>query len=502
MAPLSRDEFFDTTLQPQASVPIQEDGPSSVHKYPTTPGCYVRMPSGCPNHPSQKTHWKHDAYAEERHRARERYGKCKDRRTSWNQWCGTDDVKMLFIGGDEAAESEEGPNAAWEWQNQQQKDAPRQNQQQKAPSTPSKGQSPGRDGADGEGPDEDVGSPLGVRPKTPAEPGCYVWLPDGCTRQKTFRAQFHWKRDSWGEANMNTGAVSWECSRRKDTYNHWCGTDNAVVAFVPMKAPPMPKEPGCYHWHPSGCVKSRTAQTTWRRDTAGEERFGALASRDACEVRRKAAFDSWCGSTDTVMAFVTKSGASKSGDSDPVGPTESPRFAPPMPHGDRRRANEDKRPVRQEDARQPLASGMPEDPEDMFESRESTTPGYRPAPRQATGGTSGPRDGADEDEEEAPVSPEDFNGDAQGPEAAQGARPRGRSPEDDALSPEDDDALSPEDDDAVSPEDFPGTAPGSRSRERPKESGAPPAPMSSDAGDDEDEILPPEELGGRSYESA
>ncbi|CAK0807208.1 unnamed protein product, partial [Prorocentrum cordatum] len=56
------------------------DGPSSVHKYPTTPGCYVRMPSGCPNHPSQKTHWKHDVYAEERHRARERYGKCKDRR--------------------------------------------------------------------------------------------------------------------------------------------------------------------------------------------------------------------------------------------------------------------------------------------------------------------------------------------------------------------------------------------------------------------------------------
>jgi len=497
MAPLSRDEFFETTPQPQGFVPIQEaidpeDGPSSVHKYPTTPGCYVRMPSGCPNHPSQKTHWKHDVYAEERHRARERYGKCKDRRSQWNQWCGADDIKMLFIGGDEAAESEEGPNAAWEWQQAVQKPS----QQQKAPprASPSKEQGPGRDGADGEGPDEDVGSPLGVRPKTPAEPGCYVWLPDGCTRQKTFRAQFHWKRDAWGEANMNTGAVSWECSRRKDTYNHWCGTDNAVVVFVPMKPPPMPREPGCYHWHPSGCVKSRTAQTTWRRDVAGEERFGALTSRDACEVRRKAAFDSWCGTADTVMAFVTKNGAtmSRSGDGDLAGPAEAPRGGP-VAHGDRHRANEDKKPGRQEDARQPLVSGMPEDPEDMFESLESTTPGYRPAPRQhVTGGTSEPKDGTDEDEED-PVSPEDFGGGAAAPPnspagAAPGARPRGGSAE--------------EDDDAVSPEDFPDGARASKSFEPPKEPSGPPVPMSSDTGDEDDEILPPEELGGRSYESA
>ncbi|CAK0807778.1 unnamed protein product, partial [Prorocentrum cordatum] len=58
---------------------------------------------------------------------------------------------------------------------------------------------------------------------------------------------------------------------------------------------------------------------------------------------------------------------------------------------------------------------MPEDPEDMFESLESTTPGYRPAPRQhVTGGTSEPKDGTDEDEED-PVSPEDFGGGAAAP---------------------------------------------------------------------------------------
>ncbi|CAK0804376.1 unnamed protein product [Prorocentrum cordatum] len=61
---------------------------------PVLPGCYMRMPTGCPNH-YKKTHlWRHDIKAEQRNMTG---SQCQLRGFYWNEYCGVMDVKMMFI---------------------------------------------------------------------------------------------------------------------------------------------------------------------------------------------------------------------------------------------------------------------------------------------------------------------------------------------------------------------------------------------------------------------
>jgi hypothetical protein len=62
--------------------------------YPTEPGCYMRMPSGCPKRPMRTVSWRHDAWAEENNLDEE---SCKERKNTWDTYCGATDAKLVFV---------------------------------------------------------------------------------------------------------------------------------------------------------------------------------------------------------------------------------------------------------------------------------------------------------------------------------------------------------------------------------------------------------------------
>mmetsp|Transcript_1878 Transcript_1878/g.5032 ORF Transcript_1878/g.5032 Transcript_1878/m.5032 type:complete len:239 (+) Transcript_1878:101-817(+) len=62
--------------------------------YPTEPGCYLRTPTGCPANPMKTRMWRHDKWAEQHELTQ---AGCKGRKHTWDKYCGTDDVKVLFV---------------------------------------------------------------------------------------------------------------------------------------------------------------------------------------------------------------------------------------------------------------------------------------------------------------------------------------------------------------------------------------------------------------------
>ncbi|CAK0824865.1 unnamed protein product [Prorocentrum cordatum] len=62
--------------------------------YPDEPGCYMRMPSGCPKNPMKTDLWRHDAWAE--HHDLDEAG-CKGRKYVWDKFCAASDSKMVFV---------------------------------------------------------------------------------------------------------------------------------------------------------------------------------------------------------------------------------------------------------------------------------------------------------------------------------------------------------------------------------------------------------------------
>jgi len=61
---------------------------------PTQPGCYMRMPSGCPKSPMRTQMWRHDQWAEQHELDR---AGCEARKGVWDKYCETDDATVAFI---------------------------------------------------------------------------------------------------------------------------------------------------------------------------------------------------------------------------------------------------------------------------------------------------------------------------------------------------------------------------------------------------------------------
>jgi len=57
------------------------------------PGCYVRIPSGCPNKPMRTDKWRMDTWAEKNGVGREG---CERRKGTWDTYCGSQDAEMIF----------------------------------------------------------------------------------------------------------------------------------------------------------------------------------------------------------------------------------------------------------------------------------------------------------------------------------------------------------------------------------------------------------------------
>lgn len=178
---------------------------------PTRPGCYVWVPSGCPNqHFLAKYNWKLDTSTQPTNQEL-----CDSRKNSFDSWCGVTDAQTLFVpkeGSPNTIYSESAPNS-------------KQAESTHSPVATKSGLSP-------------------IAPASPVEPGCFVWMPTGCTQQQTFRAKLHWRRDEYGEEMADAATSSTACYLRKDAFDRWCGTTDAMMIFVAGEIPPEPEEEG------------------------------------------------------------------------------------------------------------------------------------------------------------------------------------------------------------------------------------------------------------------
>jgi hypothetical protein len=152
-------------------------------------------------------------------------------------------------------------------------------------------------------------------PDLPKEAGCYVWTPGGCSRQASFHARYHWKRDIGSEAQSNAASDPAACHARKSAFDSWCGVQDTVMRLVRPRGqqkPEQPAQPGCYVWQPSGCPRrSVKSSNKWKHDRWAEQNTGARYDAAACS-KRKAKFDDFCGTNDAEMLFVTEDRAANS----------------------------------------------------------------------------------------------------------------------------------------------------------------------------------------------
>lgn len=230
-----------------------------------TPGCYVRMPSGCPRQESWRKEdfltWQKDSWPgwkERKFQAGTMKATCEqDRKAKLSGWCGANDVESKYID-----------------------------------STAAGGAS---------------------SPPVPAKVGCYVWAPGGCPRQPGFDSRAWrrgWARDSWpgwAEKGMEGHQAVEAClTERQFLLAGWCGS-NLVTLWV-HQAPEEPTTPGCYVNLPSGCPKqrnlfdARSYQNGWRPDIHGDS--PSEASPSTCGDDRRHQINSWCGVVDARMTFV------------------------------------------------------------------------------------------------------------------------------------------------------------------------------------------------------
>ncbi|CAK0842148.1 unnamed protein product [Prorocentrum cordatum] len=80
---------------PAAAPAAKEARSADDEPPPAEPGCYLRTPSGCPNHPAKETTWRHDVVAEGRADLDD-VG-CTERKERWDDYCGTSDVRMVYV---------------------------------------------------------------------------------------------------------------------------------------------------------------------------------------------------------------------------------------------------------------------------------------------------------------------------------------------------------------------------------------------------------------------
>jgi len=143
------------------------------------PGCFVRMPTGCPKH-YMKTHfWRHDVSAEMNITEAD----CKMRKHSWDSYCGTTDAKVMYVSEPTTEEDKK----------------------------------------------------IKVLDKYPGvdsqDPGCFVRMPTGCPNH--FQKTNLWRHDTLMEEK---GSTDVECKARKKYWDEYCGTKDVKVVFVPVSS--------------------------------------------------------------------------------------------------------------------------------------------------------------------------------------------------------------------------------------------------------------------------
>jgi hypothetical protein len=82
----------------KAQAEATEQASKQTLREPTQPGCYMRIPSGCPKRPSTKTNlWRMDTFAQKQGVDKEG---CLKRKDTWDSYCGSKDAQIAFVAGE------------------------------------------------------------------------------------------------------------------------------------------------------------------------------------------------------------------------------------------------------------------------------------------------------------------------------------------------------------------------------------------------------------------
>merc|ERR1712113_1117893 len=80
---------------------VEEGMGAIIDEYPSRPGCFMYLPTGCPNHPMKSKHPRHDAWVQLWFNDTET--ECKTQQDYWDVYCGTTDAKAMHIAPNSVA---------------------------------------------------------------------------------------------------------------------------------------------------------------------------------------------------------------------------------------------------------------------------------------------------------------------------------------------------------------------------------------------------------------
>lgn len=244
-------------LVPSAAIrhPAEDTVGSPLEHEPSTepaePGCYVWMPSGCgTNNASNSVYgakleqhdlssqWNRDTFGILHSRAGVDQTACLEkRRVQFNSWCQRTDARMKFVSGLEPVKPMMAGCYAW-------LPSGCHKHHFHAKSLWRKIEETNQSACEQEAPQK-YNVWCGIAdartlfvshpPAKPAEPGCYVWMPTGCSLHP-FASKRTWKKDAVGDDSSRVSSGKTECEgERKSHWNSFCGETNAIMTFVPSK---------------------------------------------------------------------------------------------------------------------------------------------------------------------------------------------------------------------------------------------------------------------------
>jgi len=262
---------------------------------PKDPGCYMRLPSGCPNHVRKSHLWRHDISAE---RKEVDEIKCQARKYYWDEYCGVTDSRVMFVPdlGDEAGSSEE----------------------ETVEQTPTEEHMPAE-------------VPKAAEEPGPAE-GRGRAEPARAEKQSEDEPRVYWEEPGSAEGSEE-GRKPVEASEKEKR------ADEVIDG--------LPQLPGCYMRLPSGCPNHARKSHLWRHDVSAEQ---SALDEARCQARKEY-WDEYCGVTDSKTMFVPQhDGASKPEEEEVQKAAESREEEKPKP------AEEQGRVAEQEPAEDPKPS--------------------------------------------------------------------------------------------------------------------------------------------------
>jgi hypothetical protein len=193
----------------EAAPAAEAQATNNTLRSPTEPGCFMRMPSGCPKNPMRTELWRHDVWAEKKGFDEEG---CMKRKGVWDGYCESQDAQMVFVAGKVSALQVDGSpswDQSWPWSRRKAAEA-------KPADETTTAQAPAAQRASA---------------KVPSQPGCYMRMLSGCP--KAPMRTFLWRHDPLAEER---GLEEADCLKRKSTWDKHCDSNDAEMVFVSKEA--------------------------------------------------------------------------------------------------------------------------------------------------------------------------------------------------------------------------------------------------------------------------